>query len=292
MKRPSNQLRFIEAQQWASSFLESNSKDPAIAYHLLLGMMDWDVTTWYRKQQDQMDLVTMRNYQEMLKKIVDEDMPYQYLLGEAWFYGYRFHVNEATLIPRFDTERLIDCVHSLRETRQLVKQADVLDLGTGSGAIAVTLAKEFPDLNLTAVDISSDALAVAKENAYFHQVTIEWIKGDMLDAVAQRKFDLIISNPPYISENEIDEMGADVLKYEPKLALFAKDDGYYYYKQFARHIQSFMKADGILLMECGSHQAAKIISLFKKSNPKAEVKSIKDYNGIDRIIYVQWKKDK
>ncbi|MDK6690068.1 methyltransferase, partial [Aerococcus urinae] len=77
----------------------------------------------------------------------------------------RFRVNEATLIPRFDTERLIDCVHSLRETRQLVKQADVLDLGTGSGAIAVTLAKEFPDLNLTAVDISSDALAVAKENA-------------------------------------------------------------------------------------------------------------------------------
>ncbi|WP_195852217.1 peptide chain release factor N(5)-glutamine methyltransferase [Aerococcus mictus] len=228
MKRPSNQLRFIEAQQWASSFLESNSKDPAIAYHLLLGMMDWDVTTWYRKQQDQMDLVIMKDYQEMVKKIVDEDMPYQYLLGEAWFYGYRFRVNEATLIPRFDTERLIDCVHSLRETRQLVKQADVLDLGTGSGAIAVTLAKEFPDLNLTAVDISSDALAVAKENAHFHQVTIEWIQGNMLNAVPQRKFDLIISNPPYISENEIDEMGADVLKYEPKLALFAKDDGYYY----------------------------------------------------------------
>lgn len=286
MKRTYN-VTYREAHQWASSFLKTAGKEEDIAYHFLLGCQKWTVTDWYLKCHQDMPKEEWEFYQAGIQRIVEEDYPYQYILGESYFYGRPFYVNESVLIPRFDTELLIDQVkHSLKEG-QLSPSARVVDIGTGSGILAITLALECPTLKVTATDLSKEALQVAQENAERLGAKLTFRSGDLYAPLEGEKFDLILSNPPYIAHGEEGEMGVDVLKYEPPMALFAEEEGYAIYKRLAKDLASFLNPGGLLMVECGFKQAQKVAKIFQKSVKASSIRIIKDYNGINRVIYLK-----
>ena len=175
------------------------------------------------------------NIDEAIKR-VDAGEPIQYVIGNVDFYGNILEVNKNVLIPRFETELLVEKTINYIKKR-FDDKIDILDIGTGSGAIAITLAKEV-DSNVTAVDISKEAIDVAKKNAFNNKVDINFIESDLFDKI-KGKFDVIISNPPYIS---YDEEIMDVVKNnEPEIALFAKNDGLYYYEEILKNCSKYLK---------------------------------------------------
>ncbi len=213
-----------------------------------------------------------------IKKIVKERVtgrPLWYCIGDTEFYGHKIKVDERVLIPRPETELLVyNALDYLDERKR------VLDLCTGSGAIAIAIKKERNPI-VTAVDKSMDALDLAKENAKINDVDIKFVWSDMFSALEGRKFDLIISNPPYIKSQDIKTLQTEVKDFEPIMALDGGEDGYDFYKIIAEQASEHLNADGVLLLECGIGQAseiAKMLTGFKS------VEIIKDYEYTDRII--------
>ncbi len=201
--------------------------------------------------------------------------PLWYCIGDTDFYGYKIFVDEKVLIPRPETELLVE--NALKFASEDKK---VLDLCTGSGAIAVAVKKE-SNANLTAVDISDGALEVAKKNADFNQAEIEFIKSDLFEQLTDRKFDLIISNPPYIASEDIEKLQLEVRDFEPTLALDGGADGYCFYRRIASEAKNHLNENGVLLLECGIGQAQTICDMLKEFK---SVEIIKDYENIDRIV--------
>jgi len=205
--------------------------------------------------------------------------PVQYIVGNVDFYGYNFIVNKNVLIPRFETEELVD--RTIKYIKKyLSDNLDIVDLGTGSGCIAITLKKEL-NCNIDAVDISKDALEVAKLNAKNNNVDINFIEGDMLKPLS-KKYDVIISNPPYISYNEkIDEI---VKNNEPHTALYADDDGLYYYKEIIKNAANYLKEKAIIAFEIGYLQGniLKEYALNYFTNVIVE----QDLSGKDRFLFI------
>ncbi len=213
-----------------------------------------------------------------IRKIVKERItgrPLWYCMGDTEFYGYTIKVDERVLIPRPETELLVyNALDYLDERKK------VLDLCTGSGAIAIALKKEKNPI-VTAVDKSMDALDLAKENAKNNDVDINFIWSDMFSALTGKKFDLIVSNPPYIKSEDIKTLQTEVKDFEPIMALDGGKDGYDFYKIIADQVKEFLNTDGVLLLECGIGQAseiAKMLTGFKS------VEIIKDYEYTDRIV--------
>ena len=225
---------------------------------------------------------------EYLKKYLDESKlqdgikrlengePVQYIVGNVDFYGNKIIVNKNVLIPRFETEELIE------KTLKRVKNInDVVDLGTGSGCIAITLKKEL-NCNVDAVDISESALEVAKLNAINNNVDINFIHGNMLEPLT-KKYDLIISNPPYIS---YDEEIMDIVKNnEPHIALYAEDDGLYYYKEIIKNANNYLKDNGLLAFEIGYLQGDKLKEYASLYFKKIYIEQ--DLSGKDRFLFIQ-----
>ena len=215
--------------------------------------------------------------EEGLKRLENGE-PVQYIVGNVDFYGYNFTINKNVLIPRFETEELIEkTLNYLDKSKKL----DIVDIGTGSGCIAITLKKEL-DCEVDAVDISSDALEVAKINAKKNNVNINFIEGNMLDKL-NKKYDLIISNPPYIA---YDEEIMDIVKNnEPHIALYADDNGLYYYKEIIRNANNYLKENGLLAFEIGYLQGNELIEYSKDyfKNIKLE----KDLSGKDRFLFIR-----
>ena len=207
------------------------------------------------------------------------DIPLQYIVGNVNFYGNIIEVNDSVLIPRFETEELVE------KTIKKVKNKgyfDIVDLGTGSGCIAITLAKELNCL-VDAVDISSKALELAKINAKNNNVNINFYLGDMLEPLS-RKYDLIISNPPYISYDE--EIMDLVKNNEPHLALYAANNGLYFYEKILANCKKYLKDKGLIALEIGEHQALAITNLAHTYlNCKVTVE--KDLQGRDRFVFVE-----
>ncbi len=205
--------------------------------------------------------------------------PVQYIVGNVDFYGYNFIVNKNVLIPRFETEELVD--RTIKYIKKyLSDNLDIVDLGTGSGCIAITLKKEL-NCNIDAVDISKDALNVAKENSIKNNVDINFIEGDMLKPLS-KKYDVIISNPPYISYNEeIDEI---VKNNEPHNALYAEDEGLYYYKEIIKNANNYLKEKAIIAFEIGYLQGPilKEYALNYFDNVIVE----QDLSGKDRFLFI------
>lgn len=207
--------------------------------------------------------------------------PVQYIVGNVDFYGYNFDVNKNVLIPRFETEQLVE------ETIKLIKKnfnkkIDIVDIGTGSGCIAITLKKQI-DCNMDAVDISSDALEVAKNNAIKNNVLVNFIEGDMLKSL-NRKYDVIISNPPYIS---YDEEIMDIVKNnEPSIALYAKNNGLYYYEEIIKNSKKFLKEKNILAFEIGYLQGDYLKDYAFKYFKDANIVVKKDLSGRDRFLFI------
>lgn len=214
-------------------------------------------------------------------KMLDKGIPVQYIVGNVNFYGYTFKVNPNVLIPRFETEELVYKTINLAKT-YFDKLVDILDLGTGSGCIAITLAREL-DSKVTAVDISSSALKVAKENAKLNNVSINFIHSNMLDKVSGT-YDIIISNPPYLSPDE--EIMDIVKNNEPSIALYASNNGLYYYEDILSKASNYLNKKSIIALEIGYKQKDSIKKIASKYFPSSIIKVEKDMSGKDRFVFI------
>jgi len=217
------------------------------------------------------------DYKKLLKKY-----PIQYLIGYVNFYGYKIYVNENTLIPRYETEYLVEKTINYSKKVFGSKEVKILDLCTGSGCIAVALSKLIKS-KVTGIDISEEALNIAKKNSIENNVNIDFIKNDLLDNI-EDKFDIIISNPPYISYDE--EVMDSVLLYEPNIALFAKDDGLYFYKKIISNIRKNLDNRFIIAFEIGYNQGNRLKSIIEKEFKDSIITVEKDLSGKDRYIFV------
>ena len=208
-------------------------------------------------------------------------IPAQYIIGHAEFFGMQLTVDERVLIPRPETEELVELIL----TENLKDNLRVLDIGTGSGAIALALANSRPVWQITASDLSSDALSLAAENAQSCGLSLTFVQSDCLEAISGR-FDIIVSNPPYISEADKDEVGLNVLTSEPHMALFAEEDGYAVYRKIAEQAGNYLTEKGKIYLEIGYKQGDGIRELLKKNFPKKRIRVLKDQFGKDRMVVV------
>lgn len=214
-------------------------------------------------------------------KLLNKGIPVQYIIGNVDFYGMNFIVNNDVLIPRFETEQLVE------KTLNYIngyfdKKINIADIGTGSGCIAITL-KKYLNCEVDAVDISTKALKVAKKNAKNLNTKINFLQGNLLEPLS-KKYDVIISNPPYISYDE--EIMDIVKKNEPSLALFANNNGLECYEKMLKSISLYLKDKYLIAFEIGHLQASKILRIAKQSLPNCKVKIEKDLQGKDRFIFI------
>ena len=214
-------------------------------------------------------------------KLLEEGLPVQYIVGEVDFYGNIFKVNKNVLIPRFETEQLIELTMEYISDK-FDGVVDILDIGTGSGCIAITLKKSI-NCNVDAVDISSDALKVAEYNKKLNDVDINLFKSDMLSNVS-KKYDVIISNPPYIGREE--DIQGIVEKNEPHIALYADNDGLYYYEEILKNCKKNLKNNFIIAFEIGKSQGKLVKNLALKYLDNIDVFIKKDLNNLDRFVII------
>ena len=207
--------------------------------------------------------------------------PAQYIIGQADFYGMQLKVDERVLIPRPETEGLVELI--LAENPEI--NLSVLDIGTGSGAIALALAKNRPNWSVTAADISQEALELASENAKNQNLQIFLKKSDCFTEISE-KYDIIVSNPPYISREDESEVSLNVLHSEPHLALFADEDGLAIYRRIAEDAKDYLKDGGKIYLEIGYKQGQSVPELFRKHLPEKRVRTLKDQFGQDRMVVV------
>lgn len=205
--------------------------------------------------------------------------PAQYIIGSSDFHGLTIKVDERVLIPRPETEELVDLILSENPESSL----SVLDIGTGSGAIALALANSCPDWQITASDLSEDALTLAAENAQSCGLSLICVQSDCFEAISGR-FDIIISNPPYISEADKDEVGLNVLTSEPHIALFAEEDGYAVYRKIAEQAGDYLTEKGKIYLEIGYKQGDGVRELLEKNFPQKRIRVLKDQFGKDRMV--------
>ena len=218
-------------------------------------------------------------YEEYIDKRAAH-VPLQHILGKAYFYGYEFEVNEDVLIPRPDTEVLVG------EVIKVTRNGDnILDMCTGSGCIGITLAKKFPDSNVTGVDISDKALAVAGKNkCNLGADNIDFIQSDLFAALGEnRKYDIIVSNPPYIPTKVIEGLQDEVRLHDPMLALDGTEDGLMFYRRITDKSGDYLKMNGYLCYEIGAEQAADVSDIMKQAGFK-DIVVVKDLAGLDRVV--------
>ena len=215
-------------------------------------------------------------YKQGIEKL-SKDVPLQYITNTQEFYGMKFKVNENVLIPRYDTEILIE------ETLKLAKDKDkILDMCTGSGIIAITLAKNVEKSNVFACDISLEALKVAKENNELHNTNVKFINSNLFEKIEEKNFDIIVSNPPYITEKEMQKLENQVRK-EPELALYGGVDGLNFYRKITENAKEYLKKEGLLIFEIGYKQKEDVSKILIENKFK-NIKCVKDLQGLDRVI--------
>ena len=222
-----------------------------------------------------------------IKKLAKGISP-QYILGYAWFLGYKIQVQRGVLIPRFETEELVEwTLHNLKDGDS------ILDLGTGSGCITVALAKEaekkgIKDLNFTVSDVSDSALRIAEENLLTYDIDALVRKANVL--IGLSKFDKIVSNPPYIKESERKVMDQNVIDNEPSTALFGGKSGIEFYKKFAKQVREHLNSHGEFFMEFGFSEEEELKQLFAQELPDFEIEFKKDMAGKPRMLHGRWQK--
>ena len=217
---------------------------------------------------------------EIYTKLVAH-IPAQYIIGHAELFGMQIKVDERVLIPRLETEELVELILAENPDGHL----KVLDIGTGSGAIALALAKDRADWTITAADISQDALDLASENADRLDLEISFIKSDCFSEICS-KYDIIVSNPPYISRADEEEVGLNVLHSEPHLALFADEEGLAIYRRIAEESKDHLTDGGKIYLEIGYKQGQSVPALFMENLPEKRVRTLKDQFGQDRMVVI------
>lgn len=211
--------------------------------------------------------------------------PYQHILGETDFYGMTFFVNENVLIPRPETEELLElAIKNIKSSAFDAQNLKILDIGTGSGIIPLVLKKHFPQTEVSSIDFSEKALEVARKNAAFHQLTINFIHADYLNFDLKENFDVIISNPPYIGKDEEQEIEHSVKGFEPTMALFSPtSDALIFYRKIAEDAKKYLNKNGLLFLEINQKLGSETLDLYR--NDFEEAALIKDLSENDRFIF-------
>ena len=227
--------------------------------------------------------------EEELKEITSElktGKPYQQILGHTEFYGKKFFVDENVLIPRPETEELVElAISKIKNLKSKIQNLKLLDVGTGSGIIPITLKKHFPNAEISAIDISEKALEIAKKNADFHQARINFIQADYLNTDLTENYDVIISNPPYIGINENPEIEDSVKGFEPNIALFSPtSDALIFYKKIAKDGEKYLNENGMIFLEINQKLGKETLLLFSNYS---ESSLIKDLSGNDRFVFAK-----
>ena len=227
--------------------------------------------------------------EEELKEIIEElktGKPYQQILGHTEFYGKKFFVDENVLIPRPETEELVELAKiEIQNLKSKIQNLKLLDIGTGSGIIPITLKKYFPNAEISAMDISEKALEIDKKNAEFHQANIEFIQQDYLNTKLEENYDIIISNPPYIGIEENIEIEDSVKGFEPNIALFSPtSDALIFYKKIAKDGEKHLNENGMIFLEINQKLGKETLELFSNYS---ESRLIKDLSGNDRFVFAK-----
>ncbi|MEH7443362.1 peptide chain release factor N(5)-glutamine methyltransferase [Bacillus sp. JJ1122] len=281
-------VKIFEALNWASSFLKEHKREEHAGELLLRHFSGISRTSMLAMLREELDVQVWSVFQEAVKQHAEGE-PIQYIIGSEEFYGRRFVVNEHVLIPRPETEELV--YGTLKRLEKLFPEGlvELVDVGTGSGAISVTLKLEKPFLKVTAIDLSEDALGVARKNAAALGAEIDFIHGDLLQPLLLQgeKVDAVISNPPYIPIADQEWMSDIVTEHEPHMALFAGEDGLDLYRRFMDELPLVLKERALVGFEIGAGQGEAVAALLKNTFPHSNVEIVFDINGKDRMVFAE-----
>jgi len=251
---------------------------------LMLHFANIAPTELYLSMDKVMPDASHQSFDKAVNDYVFQQIPVQYLIGYVYFYGYRFLVDDRVLIPRFETEELVANVLVQYDELFNGNAVKLVDVGTGSGCLAISLKKEEERFEVFATDISHEALEVAKMNAFNNQATVTFIQGDMLKPLEGMKFDILVSNPPYIPSAEtVDEI---IIKNEPNVALFGGDDGLKFYQIILSEAKTILNLRSIIAFEHGFDKAEQIRTIAKTYFPLANIFTLKDMQNKDRMTFV------
>lgn len=277
----------FDALKYGTDVLKENNVESYLsdAKILLCHILNCDKNYLLVHKNDELILELFLKYKELIKKRADK-MPVKYITGICEFYSLPFYVSPDVLIPRPDTEIIIDrAICEFKKDDKL----KILDLCTGSGCIGISLATIFKNSNVTLVDISEKALAIADKNIKKHnlQAKINVIKKDILTDTIDEKYDLIVSNPPYISEKDFVNLEKDVKNYEPEIALVSHNDEYKFYKRIIDVYWNNLNENGIILLEMGYNQWEYLYNFAKQSDKFSKIEIEKDLSGINRVLILK-----
>ena len=277
----------LEALNGASSFLVENGREGNAARLLLQNVLQTNYSGLMMRMHEALTEEQQDKFRHFIEQHV-KGIPVQYITGEEEFYGRIFSVDESVLIPRPETEELI--VGTMTRMEKLFgkhAKLKLADIGTGSGAIAITMKSEWPQAIVTATDLSEIALQTAQKNAEQLQVNITFKLGDLTAPIADEKWDVVLSNPPYIAFSELEDMSDVVVDHEPHSALFAEEDGLILYRKLAEQLPLLMNKPALIGVEIGYSQGQAVAEMFKASFPQAHVSVVKDINGKERMVFCE-----
>jgi len=275
-------------QKSTSFFAEKGIGEPKLsAEHLMAHALGVKRLQMFLRFDQPLREDELERFRAMVRRRLKHE-PVQYIVGTTEFYGLEFRVSPSVLIPRPETEHLIDTFLDLRKSDLLRPDLRLLDIGTGSGAIAVTLAVHMPELRITATDLSDDILEIARGNAARHGVEdrIQFLRHDILKespAATDAPFDIVVSNPPYIPAAEVAELQPEIREHEPLEATTDGTDGLRYYRRIAEIVPDLIKNGGLLAVEIGHGQSAEVTGLFSNAGLR-DLSVRQDYAGIDRVV--------
>lgn len=276
-------MTFRELLKDAEHKIADNGMEVHAAKILMMSVFKMESYEILSRQDDEVSLDLQSEYESGVEAYLN-NTPIQYITGTETFYGYEFNVNENVLIPRFETEELV--YNTLEKIEEIFENNSLklVDVGCGSGAIGLTLKKENPELDVSLTDISEKALEVATSNAEKLDVEVNFYQGDMLAPVIDQKFDILISNPPYIpADEDVDSLVKDN---EPHVALFGGNDGLKFYKVILDNAKYILKDKYLMGFEIGFDQAERIMNYAHDIYPDANIECVKDMQGKDRMIFI------
>ena len=262
----------------------NNDKEESAVILLLEYITKLETNFLYMKMSEEISEEIINEFDKIFNIYLYDNKPIQYLIGYSTFYGYDFKVNENVLIPRFETEELVENVLYRYDEHFKGQKVDVCDLCCGCGCIGITLALEEKNMNVVASDISFEALEVAKFNNEKLNANVKFFQGDLLDPFKDYKFDIFVSNPPYIPDDEI--VDPLVKDNEPNIALFGGSDGLKFYRIILRNLKPLLKEKAMIAFEHGYDKKNEMIQLANEFFPNSKVEVLKDLEGKDRMTFI------